>query len=77
MKRKVDWNEEEESDYEHTKASEDEPRIKYILKGLSQPVSRKRPPIYYTKRRLPKIWTLRGHLDRNHLRAGRIFVTPP
>ena len=40
-KRKVDWNEEEESDYEDTNASEndegdnEEPRIKDVLEGLS------------------------------------------
>ena len=43
MKRKVDWDEEEESDYEDTNASEDEesdnqePRIKDVLEGLSFP----------------------------------------
>ena len=48
MKRKVDWNEGEESDYEDTNASEndesdnEEPRIKDVLKGLSQLVSRTR-----------------------------------
>ena len=43
MKRKVDWDEEEESDYENTNASEDEeshneePRMKDVLEGLSLP----------------------------------------
>ena len=46
MKRKADWDEEEESDYEGTNASEndesdnEEPRIKDVLEGLSQLVSR-------------------------------------
>ena len=46
MKRKVDWDEEEESDYEDSNASEneesnnEEPRIKEVLEGLSQLVSR-------------------------------------
>ena len=67
MKRKVDWDEEEESDYEDTNASEDEesdneePRIKDVLEGLSQLVSRQRSPIYYTAWRLPKISCF-GHL---------------
>ena len=45
MKRKVDWDEEEESDYEDSNASEneesdnEEPRIKDVLEGLSQLVS--------------------------------------
>ena len=47
MKRKVDW-EEEESDYEESNASEneesdsEEPRIKDVLEGLSQLVSRQK-----------------------------------
>ena len=45
MKRKVDWDKEEESDYEDTNASEneesnnEEPRIKDVLEGFSQLVS--------------------------------------
>ena len=48
MKKNVDWAEEEESDYEDTDASEDEesdneePRIKDVLEGLSQLVSRQK-----------------------------------
>ena len=48
MKRKADWDEEEESDYEGTNASEndesdnEEPRIKDVLEGLSQLVSRQK-----------------------------------
>ena len=48
MKKNVDWDEEEESDYEDTNASEDEeseneePRIKDVLEGLSQLVSRQK-----------------------------------
>ena len=61
MKRKVKWEEEEESDYEDTNAREDkeshneESRIKDVLEGLSQLVSRQKPPIYYTAWQLPKI----------------------
>ena len=48
MKRNVDWDEEEESDHEDTNASEndesdnEEPRIKDVLEGLSQLVSRQK-----------------------------------
>ena len=48
MKRKVDWDEEEQSDHEDANASEndesdnEEPRIKDVLENLSQTVCRKR-----------------------------------
>ena len=48
MKRKVNWGEEEESDYEDTNTSEDEESdneergIKDVLEGLSQLVSRQK-----------------------------------
>ena len=48
MKKKVDWDEEEESDYKDTNESEDEesdneePRIEDVLEGLSQLVSRQK-----------------------------------
>ena len=51
MKRKAHWDEEEESDYEGTNASEnesdnEEPRIKDVLEGLSQLVSRQKASIH-------------------------------
>ena len=67
MMREVDWDEEEESDYEDTNASEDEesdneePRIKDVLEGLPNSFPDKRLPIYYTAWRLPKISCF-GHL---------------
>ena len=48
MKRKVDWDEKEESFYEDTNASEneesdnEEPRVKDVLENLSKTVSRER-----------------------------------
>jgi len=42
MKRKVDWDEEEESkreDYSDEESDEEEPRIKDVLDNLSQAVS--------------------------------------
>ena len=69
MKRNVHWDEEEESFYEDTNASEneesdnEEPRIKDVLENLSKTVSRERAAewIYYTAWRLPKISCF-GHL---------------
>ena len=67
MKRKVDWDEEEESGYEDTNASEDEesdteePRIKDVLEGLSQLISRqKASDLLHSKDVL--FWTPRGQL---------------
>ena len=60
MNKNADWDEEEESDYEDTNAREDEesdneePRIKVVLVGLSQLVSK---DILF--------WTSRGQLLRN------------
>ena len=45
MKRKVDWDEEEQSereDHSDEDSDEEEPRIKDVLDNLSQAVSRKR-----------------------------------
>ena len=48
MKRKVDWDEEEDNDYEDTNASENEEsdnadsRIKVVLEGLSQLIFRQK-----------------------------------
>ena len=67
MKKNVDWDEEEESGYEDTNASEDEesdneePRIKDVLEGLSQLVSRQKASAW----RLPKISCF-GHLADNY-----------
>ena len=75
MKRNVDWDEEEESYYEGTNASEDEesdneePRIKDVLEGLSQLVSRQKPPIYCTAWQLPKISCF-GHLADNYFETS-------
>ena len=74
MKRNVDLDEEEESYYEDTNASEDEesdneePRIKDVLEGLSQLVSRQKAcdllhSIAASKDIL--FWTPRGQLLRN------------
>ena len=74
MKRKVDWDEEEESDYEDPKASgneesdNEEPRIKDVLEGLSQLVSRLKasdllPSMVASKDIL--FWAPRGQLLRN------------
>ena len=75
MKRKVDWDEEEESDYEDSNASEneeksynEEPRIKEVLKGLSQLVSRQMASDVLHSMAATKdvlFWTPRGHLLRN------------
>ena len=95
MKRKADWDEEEESDYEGTSASEndesdnEEPRIKDVLEGLSQLVSRQKASDLLHSMAASKdilFWTPRKQLLRNqriiltsdeHFRAGRICVTPP
>lgn len=93
MKRKVDWDKEEESDYEDTNASENEesdngePRIKGVLEGLSQLVSRRKASdLLHSMAAFKDIlfWTPRGQLLRNeanntsdeHFRGGRICVTP-
>ena len=74
MKRKVDWDEEEESDYEDTNASEDEesdneePRIKDVLEGLSQLVSRQKVSDLLHSMAASKdilFWTPRGQLLRH------------
>ena len=74
MKRKVDWDEEEESDYEDTNASEneesdnEEPRIKDVLEGLSQLVSRqKASDLLHSMAAFKDVsfWTPRGQLLRN------------
>ena len=74
MKRNVDWDEEEESYYEDTNASEDEesdneePRIKDVLEGLSQLVSRQKASDLLHSMAASKdilFWTPRGQLLRN------------
>ena len=74
MKRKVDWDEEEESDHEDTNASEndesdnEEPRIKDVLEGLSQLVSRQKASDLLHSMAASKdilFWTPRGQLLRN------------
>ena len=74
MKRKVDWDEEEESDYEDSNASgneesdNEEPRIKEILEGLSQLVSRQMASNLLHSMAASKdvlFWTPRGQLLRN------------
>ena len=73
MKRKVDWDEEEESDYGDSNASEDEesdneePRIKDVLEGLSQLVSRQKVSDLLHSMAASKdilFWTPRGQLLR-------------
>ena len=75
MKRNVEWDAEKESDYEDTNESEDEeghneePRIKDVLKGLSQLVSRQKTSDLLHSMAAPKdilFWTPRGQLLRNH-----------
>ena len=77
MKRKVDWDEEEESDYEDTNASQDEesdneePRIKDVLVGLSQLVCRQKASDLLHSIAASKdilFWTPRGQLLRNQRR---------
>ena len=74
MKKNVDWDEEEESDYEDTNASEDEesdneePRIKDVLEGLFQLVSRQKASDLLHSMAASKdilFWTPRGQLLRN------------
>ena len=74
MKRNVDWDEEEESYYEGTNASEDEesdneePRIKDVLEGLSQLVSRQKASDLLHSMAASKdilFWTPRGQFLRN------------
>ena len=80
MKRKIDWDEEEESGQEDSTTSDDksdseEPRIKDVLNNLSQAVSRK-----YASKLLHSMatskdilfWTPRGQLLRNQ---RKILVT--
>ena len=74
MKRKVDWDEEEESDYEDSNVSEneesdnEEPRIKDVLEGLSQLVSRQMASNLLHSMAASKdvlFWTPCGQLLRN------------
>ena len=71
MKRKVDWDEEDESDHEDTNASEsdnEEPQIKDVLEGLSQLVSRQKASDLLHSMAASKdilFWAPRGHLLRN------------
>ena len=74
MKKNVDWDEEEESDYEDTNASEDEesdnekPRFKGVLEGLSQLVSRQKASDLLHSMAASKdifFWTPSGLLLRN------------
>ena len=74
IKRKVDWDEEEESFYEDTNASEneesdnEEPRIKDVLENLSKTVSRERAADLLHSMAASKdilFWTPRGQLLRN------------
>ena len=68
MKRKVDWEEEEQSEREEYSSEEsdrEEPRITDILDRLSQTVSRKRASeLLYSTATSKDIlfWTLRGQL---------------
>ena len=84
MKRKVDWDEEEESDYEDTNATEneendnEEPRSKDVLEGLSQLVSRQMASDLLHSMAASKddlFWTPRGQLLQNQriIPAGRTF----
>ena len=74
MKRKVDWDEEEESFHEDTNAREkeesdnEEPRVKDVLENLSKTVSRKRAADLLHSMAASKdilFWTARGQLLRN------------
>ena len=74
MRTKVDWDEEEESDYEDTNGSEnkesdnEEPRIKDVLEGLSQLVSRQMASDLLHSMAASKdvlFWTPHGQLLRN------------
>ena len=95
MKRKVDWHEEEESDHEDTNACEndesdnEEPRIKDVLEGLSQLVSRQKASdllhsMAASRQRYLVLDTSQtvtpkqaNNNSDEHFRAGRICVTPP
>ena len=71
MKRKVDWEEEEQSereDYSDEESDEEEPRIKDVLHNLSQAVSRKRASELLHSTATSKdilFWTPRGQLLRH------------
>ena len=74
MKRKANWDEEEESDYEGTNTSEndesnnEEPQIKDVLEGLSQLISRQKASDLLHSMAASKdilFWTPRGELLRN------------
>ena len=74
MKRKVNWDEEEESDPEDNTASEnvesdnEEPRFKDVLEGLSQLVSRQKASNLLHSMAASKdilFWTPRKQLLRN------------
>ena len=76
MKRKVDWDEEEESGQEDSTSSDEEndseePRMNDVLNNLSQSVSRKYASDLLQSTSASKdvlIWTPRGQLLRNQLR---------
>ena len=81
MKKNAEWDEEEENDYEDTNASEheesdnEEPRIKDVLEGLSQLVSRQKASDLLHSMAASKdilFWTPSGLLLRNQ---GIIPVT--
>ena len=85
MKRKVDWEEEAQSereDYSDEESDEEEPWIKYILDNLSQALSRKRASELLHSMATSKdilFWTPRGQAHNpgdKPLRAARICVTP-
>ena len=70
MKRKVDWEEVEQSereDYSDEESDEEEPRIKGVLGNVSQAVSRKRASELLHSMATSKdilFWTPRGQLLR-------------
>ena len=70
MKRKVDWEEVEQSereDYSDEESDEEEPRIKDVLGNVSQAVSRKRASELLHSMATSKdilFWTPRGQLLR-------------
>ena len=71
MKRKVDWDEEEQSereDHSDEDSDEEEPRIKDVLDNLSQAVSRKRASEMLHSMATSKdilFWTPHGQLLRH------------
>ena len=90
MKRKVDWEEEEQSereDYSVQKSDEEEPRIKDVLDNLSQAVSRNHASdLLHSMAKdihrylvLDTAWAITRTSARNssdkHLRTSRICVT--